>query len=87
MRPSMPEKVLNLEVATGWLQYAGLTEIHSYCIDREASLPLHLDAGRWAEAAARKMPGGSPIVFNYGECEGVQGNFIGRFIAVKLDNF
>jgi hypothetical protein len=81
------QKVLNLEVAVGWLQYAGLKKIAPIHIDQGASLQLHLEAGGWAEEAAEKMSGVECLHFDHGECCGRAGNFVGRFVAVKLSDF
>ena len=78
---------MNLEVAAGWLQYCGLSEVRPYSIDHDGSVRLHLLAGKFAERAARGMPGGERVTVDRGEVHSGGGAFLGRFLAVRMDSF
>lgn len=84
---AMDRLEMNLEVAAGWLQYCGLSEVQTYSIDHDGSVRLHLLAGKLAERAARGMPSGERVTVDRGEVHSGSGAFLGRFIAVKMDSF
>ncbi len=77
---------MNLEVAAGWLQYAGMKKIHPYHIDGEASVRIHESCCELAEKSAAHFAPQVNLKANCGECWLEKGGFAGRFLAVKLSD-
>lgn len=75
---------MNLDVAAGWLNYAGMSRLRSYHLEQSGSVLVHQKACEWASHAAREFCPDRKVRIVMGECESEGGYFVGRFLAVKL---
>jgi len=75
---------MNLDVATGWLNYAGMSRVKSYHLEQAGSVLIHQKACEWAAQAAGEFCPSRKVRVVMGECESESGHFVGRFLVVKL---
>lgn len=76
---------MNVDVAVGWLNYAGVTRLKSYHLDPQGSVTAHLKACRWVREASLAISPNHPLQVEMGECHTAGGCFVGRFLVVKLN--
>ncbi len=80
----MGSRMMNLDLAAGWLRYAGMKKVHPYHLDGEESIGVHESCCSWAAQAAHDFDPESGLKIVDGECWLGNGTFAGRFLAVKI---
>jgi hypothetical protein len=83
----MGEKMMNVDVAAGWLQYAGMPLLRDYHIDQAGSTILHTTACDWASSASGEFNPSRQLRVELGDCHLPSGSFAGRFLLVKINSF
>lgn len=76
---------MNLDVAAGWLNYAGMPKVKAYHLDQTESLNLHAQACAWVQSSSREFNPTRQIFAEMGECHLENGSLVGRFLVTKLN--